>query len=77
VAGYRRVFTWEILESAQTPQGQWYAAKGRISWKTGGKDYWRVHLDTARAMPDELFDPGRLDASIFARGENQPGQKGK
>jgi hypothetical protein len=63
ITQYRRLDTRTIVEAAQTPQGQWYAAK---VLSRSGSDQPRVdivYLDTTRDIPDSLLDPAAVGES--------------
>ena len=68
----------QVLEYAQTPQGQWYARKTQkeICYSRSGagrsKAITLIHLDTEREIPDELFDPDSITPDMFRTRETTP-----
>ena len=54
----------QVLEYAQTAQGQWYAKNIlkilSSSRADTSRQIWSVHLDTEREIPDDLFDPAKV-----------------
>ena len=80
IGDYRRDDTERIVEYGQTPQGQWYAKKILNESKSNVAPYAErsivvIHLDTERAIPDELFDPDSVTAEMFQAPQGQAAPK--
>lgn len=71
--------TEEVLEYAQTPQGQWYAKRILRTYEDNQGAHSQslkiIHLDTERDIPDEFLDPDSITPAMFrAREEPAPSE---